>query len=196
MQGDMVKTFWLSLLVHLSLGYFLAFKPKNKQQANVLNKSHMAVFLNKKVGLINFDKPSLKKPLPKLSNRQTFLKNNIANIDDVKGDSFISTNSNCDLSNAKITNSSPPLLLNKNQSKFFYPEKAKVMMVEGIVKVGLKIDKNGHVTEAKVIEGPDFGLWQAAIDMVKKFIFYPGLDEEGLPKKSYLEHKVVFRLKK
>lgn len=194
----MVKTFWLSLIVHLGLSYFLiAFQPRKKQQAKVLNKSHMAVFLNKKVGLINFDKPVFKKTLPKLANRQTFLaNNNIVNIENAKEDSHINNNSNGDLGKFKTIKSSPPLLLNKNQSKFFYPEKAKAMMVEGIVKIGLKIDKNGYVIDAKVLDGPDFGLWQAAIDMVKKFIFYPGLDEDGFPKKSYLEHKVVFRLKK
>jgi TonB family protein len=55
-----------------------------------------------------------------------------------------------------------------------YPREAKASGVQGIVKLQVRIDRDGHVTEAMVISG-DSLLAAAAIEAVKQWLYRPTL---------------------
>lgn len=66
----------------------------------------------------------------------------------------------------------PPVAVNRVQP--VYPEIARRSRTEGIVVVEAIIDRDGNVTDARVLKGLPFGLDQAALDAVKKWKFKPG----------------------
>lgn len=85
-----------------------------------------------------------------------------------------------------------PVLLNKGES-IPYPEKAKLLLVEGSVFLRLTVAKDGHVAKAEVISG-HFDLRKAALKLADKLLFLPATDEDGMALVSMVEHEVVFRL--
>lgn len=55
-----------------------------------------------------------------------------------------------------------------------YPAEAKAKRVQGIVKLEVTIDKDGHVTEIAVVSGPE-ELQQSATDAVRQWVYKPTL---------------------
>lgn len=87
-----------------------------------------------------------------------------------------------------------PVLLNQDQVKIAYPEKAKVMMLEGTVLLRLTISEKGRVVKAEVLSG-HFDLRKAALKLADKLFFLPATDEQGSAQAAMIEHEVVFRLR-
>jgi protein TonB len=61
-----------------------------------------------------------------------------------------------------------------SQEKPVYPAQARQDRVQGTVQLQVIIDKEGHVEEVSVLEGPE-PLIQAAADAVKQWIYKPTL---------------------
>ena len=61
----------------------------------------------------------------------------------------------------------------RNEVRIPYPPEAKKQGIEGPVVMDLLIDGSGKVREVKLIEGPGFGLNQAATQAIRKFEFRP-----------------------
>lgn len=59
-----------------------------------------------------------------------------------------------------------------------YPEEARARGVEGTVKVDLLVDEFGVVRQSKVIEGPGYGLNEAALEAISGFKFTPAKTHE------------------
>ena len=55
-----------------------------------------------------------------------------------------------------------------------YPELAKQMRVQGVVRLDIVIDKQGHVSDIKVVSGHPL-LIPAALDAVKQWEYDPTL---------------------
>lgn len=76
-----------------------------------------------------------------------------------------------------------------------YPADAKAYGLEGEVKLVATINKEGKVTEAKVIKGIGLGCDEAAVEAVKKTRFLPGQNADG-PTTSNVTFSIEFKLKK
>ena len=87
-----------------------------------------------------------------------------------------------------------PRLLNGNDVDIPYPERAKQLMIEGVVRLRLTISEAGKVIHAEVISGPAFGLRSAALKVARKLFFLPATDEHGQARVEKVDHDVVFRL--
>lgn len=87
-----------------------------------------------------------------------------------------------------------PVLIT-NDVEVPYPKKAKLLGIEGVVRLRLAVDRYGYVVDAKIISGPAFGLQDAALLVAKKLRFLPATDEYGRAKDAKIDHDVVFRLK-
>ncbi|MFN8943953.1 MAG: energy transducer TonB [Pseudobdellovibrionaceae bacterium] len=61
----------------------------------------------------------------------------------------------------------------KSEVRIPYPEQAKKKNIEGVVLMELLIDENGTVRQASLIEGPGFGLNEAAMGVIRGFVFFP-----------------------
>lgn len=79
--------------------------------------------------------------------------------------------------------------------KLIYPPDAKAYGLEGIVRLIVTVDKNGSVTDAKVLKGIGLGCDEAAIEAVRKTRFLPGQNDSG-PVISNLTINVEFKLEK
>lgn len=62
-----------------------------------------------------------------------------------------------------------------------YPSEAKTKGVQGIVVLDLLIDDTGRVRDVRLIEGPGYGLNEAALSAVRDFRFHPATSQEGQP---------------
>lgn len=69
-----------------------------------------------------------------------------------------------------LVNEMPKL---KSEVRIPYPPEAKKKNIEGVVLMDLLIDENGKVRQATLIEGPGFGLNEAAMSAIKGFEFQP-----------------------
>lgn len=87
-----------------------------------------------------------------------------------------------------------PFLQNGEQLKAAYPDKARLLKIEGRVRLMLEISKLGKVISAKVISGPAFGLREAAMALTPQMVFLPATDLSGEPLATLIEHDVIFRL--
>lgn len=61
----------------------------------------------------------------------------------------------------------------KSEIRIPYPAEARSKNIEGIVVMDILIDENGKVRSAKLIEGPGFGLNEAALKAIYQFEFSP-----------------------
>lgn len=63
----------------------------------------------------------------------------------------------------------------RNEFKIPYPSEAKRNGVEGNVVLKISIDAEGNVTGVKLLNGPGYGLNEAALAAVKRFRFTPAI---------------------
>lgn len=89
---------------------------------------------------------------------------------------------------------SHPMLINGDSVKVSYPERARQFLIEGVVRLRLRISSQGNVIHAEVLSGPEFGLKNAALSVAKKLFFLPATDQEGVAITKDIEHEVVFKL--
>lgn len=75
-----------------------------------------------------------------------------------------------------------------------YPADAKAYGLEGEVKLVATVNKDGKVTEVKVIKGIGLGCDEAAVEAVKKTRFLPGQNADG-PTTSNVTFSIEFKLK-
>jgi TonB family protein len=87
-----------------------------------------------------------------------------------------------------------PVLLNKHEAQILYPEKARLLMIEGSVFLRLTISELGKVIKAEVLSG-HYDLRKAALKLANKLFFLPATDSQGEAKMALVEHEVVFKLK-
>lgn len=87
-----------------------------------------------------------------------------------------------------------PQLINGQDIHVPYPERARQLMIEGVVRLRLTISEAGKVIHAEVISGPAFGLRHAALKVARKLFFLPATDEHGQARVEKVDHDVVFRL--
>ena len=74
----------------------------------------------------------------------------------------------------------PPIATNRVEP--VYTEVARKARVEGLVIVETIIDRNGNVTDVRVLKGLPMGLDQSAIDAVRRWKFKPGtLNGQAVP---------------
>lgn len=78
------------------------------------------------------------------------------------------------------------------QVQIVYPESAKQARIEGPVRLSVTIDESGSVREVRVLEGPGFGLNEAAEQALRQFQFSPA-ELEG--KKVPVRITYVYRFK-
>ena len=74
-----------------------------------------------------------------------------------------------------------------------YPQTAKDAGIEGKVYVLAYLNEKGDVEKVKVINGPGYGLNEAAADAIKKTKFKPG-KHKGKPLKVEISIPIVFKL--
>lgn len=100
-----------------------------------------------------------------------------------------------DISSARVFRDSP-MLVNGDDVSVPYPERARQLMVEGIVRMRLTISEAGKVIDAQILSGPSFGLRNAALMVARRLFFLPATDDQGHAKTAKVDHEVVFRLNK
>ncbi len=74
-----------------------------------------------------------------------------------------------------------------------YPERARRPRIQGVVMVQAIIDKQGDVTNVKLLKGLPMGLNEAAIDAIKQWKFKPAT-LRGKPVDVYYNLTVTFKL--
>ena len=62
-----------------------------------------------------------------------------------------------------------------SEVKIPYPEEARRAGVEGTVTLSITIDNEGKVVAAKILNGPGYGLNEAARDAIRRFRFKPAV---------------------
>jgi protein TonB len=70
---------------------------------------------------------------------------------------------------------SDPEVAPGGEFKIPYPDEAKKAGVEGTVRLRITVDFEGHVTEVKILNGPGYGLDEAAREALKRFKFRPAM---------------------
>lgn len=80
-----------------------------------------------------------------------------------------------------------------HQEKVEYPLEAEKSRVEGAVKLSVTIDTKGEVSEVQVLEGPGFGLNEAAESALRKFKFTPA-EKDGEKVSVRITYVYRFRL--
>ncbi|HLE61000.1 MAG TPA: TonB family protein [Thermoanaerobaculaceae bacterium] len=85
----------------------------------------------------------------------------------------------------------PPELINKVQP--VYPEIARKARVQGVVIVEAIIDKQGNVTEGRVLRGLPMGVSEAAVAAIGRWKYKPAI-LNGRPVAVYLTVTVTFTL--
>jgi TonB family protein len=85
----------------------------------------------------------------------------------------------------------PPKLIKKVEP--VYPEDAKKAKVSGVVILGVRTDKQGHVKNAMVYKSKDPLLVQPSIDAVKQWVYEP-LYVKGEPVEAVFTVTVSFKL--
>jgi periplasmic protein TonB len=85
----------------------------------------------------------------------------------------------------------PPELINKVQP--VYPEIARKARVQGVVIVEAIIDKQGNVTESRVLRGLPMGVSEAAVAAIGRWKYKPAI-LNGRPVAVYLTVTVTFTL--
>ncbi len=66
----------------------------------------------------------------------------------------------------------------KNEIRIPYPNEARKKNIEGLVLMEILIDENGKVRAAQLIDGPGYGLNEAALEAIYRFEFSPALVDQ------------------
>jgi protein TonB len=85
----------------------------------------------------------------------------------------------------------PPELINRVQP--VYPEIARKARVQGVVIIEAIIDKQGYVTESRVLRGLPMGVSEAAVAAIGRWKYKPAM-LNGRPVAVYLTVTVTFTL--
>ena len=56
-----------------------------------------------------------------------------------------------------------------------YPDEARRAGIEGVVQLRIVVDDEGRVVDVKMLNGPGYGLNEAAREWIKKFVFKPAV---------------------
>jgi protein TonB len=76
-----------------------------------------------------------------------------------------------------------------------YPEAARKAGIQGVVLLRLTIDREGRVTDVRVLGGLPFGLTQAAEEAARRLTFRPAYHcPTGRPVACYFDLSVAFRI--
>jgi protein TonB len=76
-----------------------------------------------------------------------------------------------------------------------YPEAARKAGIQGVVLLRLTIDREGRVTDVRVLSGLPFGLTQAAAEAARRLTFRPAHHcPTGRPVACYFDLSVAFRI--
>jgi protein TonB len=75
-----------------------------------------------------------------------------------------------------------------------YPEVARRMRIQGVVRVEAVIDERGNVVDARVLDDIGMGCGQAAVEAIRTWRYEPAT-LNGRPVSVYLEVRVSFRLR-
>lgn len=75
-----------------------------------------------------------------------------------------------------------------------YTEEAKKERIQGMVIVQTVIEKDGTVSDLKVLKGLPHGLSEAAVEAIRQWTFEPARDEQGRPVTVYYNLTVNFTL--
>ncbi len=80
----------------------------------------------------------------------------------------------------------------KTDIKIPYPPEARKNNIEGLVVLEILIDENGKVRSANLIEGPGFGLNEAALKSIYDFEFSPAMiDQKPVPVKIKYGYRFI-----
>lgn len=79
------------------------------------------------------------------------------------------------------------------QNKLRYPKEAKDGNIQGIVRIGVTVKKDGEIGEIKIVQSPHPLLSRAAKKAVRKAEFIPG-KQNGNPVDVYMTFPLIFRL--
>jgi TonB family protein len=155
----LAASLFLHILVFASLFY---------KKSQILENPQFAVSLNFKTS-----------PSPHLKTSQTRLKQldkNVLPVPPEPIENKISDNSTTSSDSRPFAYESGnvtarPRIL--KQIRIPYPPQAKAAHVEGIVRLSVTISEMGEVSQVKVIEGPGYGLNEAAQEALKQYLFSP-----------------------
>jgi len=75
-----------------------------------------------------------------------------------------------------------------------YPEQALNYGVEGTVKLRIDIDASGKTFKVRVLKKLGYGLDEAAVAAVKRFVWAPAVSTEGRPVPVRITYAYTFRL--
>ena len=81
----------------------------------------------------------------------------------------------------------------KTEVRIDYPPEAKRASIEGTVTLKITVDENGKVVRAVVVNGPGYGLNEAAREAVLKFAFNPAV-KNGEPVATEMTYAYTFLL--
>jgi protein TonB len=75
-----------------------------------------------------------------------------------------------------------------------YPAKARALGVEGTVRLKVLVGPDGRVQQARVLEGPGFGLDEAARQALFRFRFQPAVGTDGRPMAHWITYRYTFQI--
>jgi protein TonB len=75
-----------------------------------------------------------------------------------------------------------------------YPELARRMRIQGVVRLEAVIDEHGNVVDARVLDDIGMGCGQAAVEAIRTWRYEPAT-LNGRPVSVYLEVRVSFQLR-
>ena len=84
----------------------------------------------------------------------------------------------------------PPVPLPTRTAAVRYPAEARLLAVEGDVRLRLHIDTHGNVDAAAVVQSLGHGLDEVAQDVVRSLRFRPATDEAGAPVGAFVDWTV------
>src|SRR5262249_7463639 len=84
----------------------------------------------------------------------------------------------------------PPVPLRARPAVVRYPTEARLMAVEGDVRLRLHIDARGNVDRAEVVQSLGCGLDEVAQDIASNLRFRPATDEAGAPVGAFVDWTV------
>jgi TonB family protein len=174
MRRYLILSIFLHLLVFISFFY---------HRSAVIDDPIVAVSLEVKDAAFPIQKKSVVNSIKSLlSNRKTFQAPSPSNANT----KTLETNSAYEPGNVSVK---PKVM---KQIQVVYPQQAKEARVEGAVRLSVVINELGEVFDVKVLEGPGYGLNEAAQDALKQFIFSPA-EVEG--KKVPVRIVYIYRFK-